>query len=652
MKEKTIEELAYLMKKTRENGSSLPIVFLGAGASKTGGIPLASEIIADILDKYKDNPTVKNYVTSHEKYSYSELMECLIPSERNELLKGYVDDAKINVTHIYLAQLMTEGFIDYVLTVNFDNLMLRALALFDEFPPTYDMAILNDLTTTTLNKKSVVYLHGQHHGLWLLNTSEEMDKVNDVIPPILNSIKDRPWIFIGYSGEDPIFKHIKNLGRFDKGLYWVTYNDSNPRESVCNELFERTNTNCHLIKGYDSDSFMVKLNSSLELPQPSVIDKPFSSLKKSLDNIVDIDDKEHFQGVKERLEIAKEQVGIAINQFECGVIRSVEELKTEIHKDLLKKQVIELIVNEKFDKFEIENLHKTIEIFNDEELMELMAQLYNNWGISISKLAKLNNDEILYEQSFERYAKAAELGPIEFSIYANWGLAISDLAMLNHDEVLFKQGLDKFEKAAELEPNDSSIYYNLGIVIFELAKLKDNEALYTQSIEKFKKAAELEPNRSSIYSNWGVAIAYLATMKKDEVLFNECFEKYEKAARLEPHDSLIYSNWGASILDLAKLKNDPGFYKKCVSRLIELQKNGGAVYNLSCAYALNNEKENAFKYLEKVLSNNEISIEHVQKDEDWDAYRQDAEFIELLDKFNHYTNDCKEFASRFSVLDN
>jgi len=209
MKIATIEEFAYLMQQAKKEGLPQPIVFLGAGASKTGGVPLASEIIKDILEKHKKNPKIQEL--KKETKTYAQLMECLTPFERNALLKGYIDKAKINVTHIYLAQLIIEGYVDYVLTVNFDNLMLRALALFNNFPATYDMAILKDLTTTSFKEKSVVYLHGQHHGLWLLNTAEEMAKVKEIIPPILHGIKNqRPWIFIGYSGEDPIFEHVLN----------------------------------------------------------------------------------------------------------------------------------------------------------------------------------------------------------------------------------------------------------------------------------------------------------------------------------------------------------------------------------------------------------------------------------------------------------
>ncbi len=39
MKYEYIEDLAYYMKQAKENGQNKPIVFLGAGASKTGNIP-------------------------------------------------------------------------------------------------------------------------------------------------------------------------------------------------------------------------------------------------------------------------------------------------------------------------------------------------------------------------------------------------------------------------------------------------------------------------------------------------------------------------------------------------------------------------------------------------------------------------------------
>jgi len=560
MKTSTIEDLAYLISEAKEQKLPKPIVFLGAGASKTGRIPLAGEIVKNILDRYKKNPKVKKFVETDEDKTYPALMECLTPSERNKLLKSYIDSAKINVTHIYLAQLINRGYIDYVLTVNFDNLMLRALALYNEFPPTYDMAILKDLTTTTFKERSVVYLHGQHHGLWLLNTPEEMKKVKEIIPPILNSIKDRLWIFIGYSGEDPIFRQIVRLGRFDKGLYWVSHFDDIPNETVCKELLDKDNTNSSLIKGHDADSFMLKLNNELKLPQPFIIEKPFTSLKASLENIVDIDDEEHVKGVKERLEIVKKEVDKAIEQFEEGNIEAKESLKEEIDSNLLKKQIIDKIIKRKFD--EIELLEEKVNNLKNTEINNLLADLYSDWGIEIYELAKLKNDEELYQQSIEKYEKATVLNPKSDSIFSNWGLAIYELAMLKDDEKLYQQSIEKYEKATALNPKNSHAFLNWGLAISQLAMLKDDEELYQQSIEKYEKATALNPKSYSAFVSWGVAISQLAILKDDEELYQQSIEKYEKATVLNPKYALAFMNWGRSICELAMLKDDEELYQQ------------------------------------------------------------------------------------------
>jgi tetratricopeptide (TPR) repeat protein len=520
MKDCTIEKLAYRLKQAKEQNLPQPIVFLGAGASKTGEIPLAGEIITDILEHFKENPDIKDL--QDENKTYPKLMDLLTPFERNKLLKGYIDRAKINVTHIYLAQLMEKGYVDYVLTVNFDNLMLRALALYNIFPPTYDMAILKDLTTTNFKEKSVLYLHGQHHGLWLLNTPEEMDKVREYIPPILKSIaNERPWIFVGYSGEDPIFNHIVNLGRFDNGLYWVCYKDNIPGERVCTHLLDKPLTNAFIIKGYDADSLMLKLNQELDLPQPLIIDKPFTSLKNSLENIVDIDEEEHFKDVKERLEIVKNQVNTAINQFEKGVIQTERNLKKKADINRLKKAIIDKRVKGEYDETEIASIEKRISELNNTELNEQLANLYSDWGRTIRAEARRRKDEALYWQSFEKYEKATSLNPKHDTAFYNWGNAIAGLASLKSDETLYKQSFEKYEKAASLNQTDIDTFDNWGIAILKLARLKKDSALYRASIEKFKKAIELgggSYNVSCVYAltkNKKNALKYLETSLKN-----------------------------------------------------------------------------------------------------------------------------------------
>ena len=559
MKTVTIEEIAYIIKQAKNNNQLKPIFFLGAGASKTGGIPLARDIVKDILNKFSDAPSIKKL--KEEEKSYSKLMDCLQPYKRDNLLKGYIDNAKINVTHIYLAQLLKNDYVDYILTVNFDNLMLRALALFNVFPSTYDMAILKDLTTTTFKEKSVVFLHGQHHGLWLLNTEEEMKKVGDTVPRIFDSIKNkRPWVFIGYSGDDPIFEHIKNLGRFDNGLYWVTYNDNAPNNKV-KTFLEKSNTNASVVYGYDSDSFMLKLNNELGLEQPFIINKPFTSLKKMLNNIVDIDDDKKFKGVKERLEIVKKQVDEVILQFEEGRAEKTKSSK-EISSDLIKMKIINFIIEANYQEDTIEELEKTVKQFKDKEIDSLLADLYSDWGIYLGKLAETKDGkeaEELYKQAFEKYQKAIEIKPDNHDAYFNWGTDLGKLAETKDGkeaEELYKQAFEKFQKAIEIKPDKHQAFYNWGIYLGNLAETKDGkeaEELHNQAFEKYQKAIEFGGNCYNLACMYAIegytenALHFLGeSLEKNEITvdfvrkdndwskyindveFNKILKKYEK----------------------------------------------------------------------------------------------------------------------------
>jgi len=61
-------------------------------------------------------------------------MAMLTPSERKKLIESLVKKSKINWAHISIAQLMKAGYIDRVLTTNFDNLVQRACALVLNIP--------------------------------------------------------------------------------------------------------------------------------------------------------------------------------------------------------------------------------------------------------------------------------------------------------------------------------------------------------------------------------------------------------------------------------------------------------------------------------------------------------------------------------------
>ncbi|TSJ43719.1 hypothetical protein FO440_05885 [Mucilaginibacter corticis] len=602
MKIETIDHLAYIIKEAEKRGRPKPIVFLGAGASRSAGIPDAKTIAKTIITDYPSNPKIKKL--KEEERTYSRLMDTLQPSERNELLKSLIDKAKINVTHVYLAQMMKLGFIDYFLTVNFDNLMQRALALYNIFPPTYDISILKDITTTSFHPKSITYLHGQHNGLWLLNTKDEMEKVKEIVPPILNKISNgRIWIIIGYSGGDPIFDHIVNLGRFDDGLYWVGYKENDPADNVIKDLLDKSNTNSFLIKDYDADSFCLKLNTELGNPEPSIFDQPFSFLKSSLDNIVDIENTETYKSVRERLDDSKKMVEDAIQKYE-GKNQSIKEMTDrDIRKSKLKKSLINALIKNDYENND--DLFTEGITLNDAEINELLSRLYNDWGARLHSKARNSqglDQKKYFEMAVKKFEKAIDLNKDDFFILNNWGSALGDFASIltgTKQINFYKSSFEKFEKATALDDLYEEAYLNWGSTLTEYAKKlsgSEEELYYNLSFEKFAKVESINNENQNLYSNWSYAlICYSYSLKNEKriLYLNEALEKAKRAVEL-----------------------------------------GDNEYNVACAYALLGEKNNALRFLELTLKNRSTSTKEVLADRDWSKFAEDDDLIRLLSKYN------------------
>lgn len=635
MNKNTIEYLAYILNQAREEELPKAIVFLGAGASASAGIPLTHVIVRHIKIKYKKNPIIREFVSKNETDYYT-IMGALTADERRDLFYFYVTrpKVKINVTNIYLAQLLKEGYIDFVLTVNFDDLLLRACALYNFLPPVYDISNISVPTTSNFREKSVIYLHGQHFGQWLLNKKEELQKSKNDVTNIFNEIKNRrTWIVVGYSGQDEIFDQITSLGSFTKEFYWVNYKDSNPSQKILN-FVNNPDKNAHLLKGFDSDSFFLKLHSELskleksELETPEVFNKPFTFLKSMMENVKDIEkyniQKEHketFKIVRERFENSKDMVLQAIDLIENNFDNKLEQ------------EIIDAIINNDFKNadYYYEQAKK------NKSLRDFVSKFFNNWGIFVSDLGIKNSDKKLLEESLEKFKIAIELNSQDAFLYNNMGTCISDLAKLLKSEDLYNSCIEKYKEAIRLKEDFPDAYYNWGVSLSELAKLNSDMSLSWKSIEKYRKAIELDYTYESAYNNLASELGDIAKFQDDKDLYVESISIYKKAIELNPQDSSVYSNLTTTMLNYSHLIENE---EEKIKILIEAKNNAiltnsriSSPYNLSCAYALLNERQNAFKYLEESLSKGMIEKDYVLSDEDWNNYKRDPKFLKILSKY-------------------
>jgi|GEM_PF-3494307 predicted Zn-dependent protease len=279
MRTSKIERVAKKIIQQSERGEST-VIFLGAGASVSSGIPTALKLI----DYIKSEENLNTFINPNSS-KYFEIMGDLDSGDRQRILNYFIDKSKINITHLIIAVLMKIGLIDCIVTTNFDPLTKRALSLLNCKNQVYDIANNVSLAGFNLSFPSVIYLHGEYQNVWQFNTKAELKKKSSEIRSIIDKIgTHRSWIIVGYSGNDFVFDQLSKLEKFNEGLFWIGFNNEEPIEKVKNGLLSKPEKNTYHISGYDSDSFFKKLLTEIQSLKSLKLGEALEKLQLSFKN--------------------------------------------------------------------------------------------------------------------------------------------------------------------------------------------------------------------------------------------------------------------------------------------------------------------------------------------------------------------------------
>lgn len=132
------------------------VVLMGAGCSRSSGIPMASELIREIKEKYPTDYQRAERNVQHsgkeDPPNYNEVMSELSLVNRHALFDKYMYNAKVNWAHLALAKLFETKKINRVLTVNFDHLLIKACSMVNFYPAVYDIAASQDYKKIALRQ--------------------------------------------------------------------------------------------------------------------------------------------------------------------------------------------------------------------------------------------------------------------------------------------------------------------------------------------------------------------------------------------------------------------------------------------------------------------------------------------------------------------
>lgn len=591
-----VQEVAQLLKQAKENEKPY-VFFTGAGCSISAGVPSATGLIEEIRSKFPIQ--VKTIDHEKDQYNYGKYMSVLDKDERRRLLKPHIlDNKKINWAHIALACLMQAGYVERVLTFNFDSILSRACNLLGLHPSIYDFATANPHLYHLINDPSIVHLHGQGTGFVQLNTKEETQKhtehLGDFIASTLNS---NPSLFIGYSGNaDEFFPLLKEKYSEQHRLIWAGRKENINKieaESVKDFLKENSNLT-HYIGNTDADHFLIQLAKELDCFPPELFSNPYKFLNQQLSIVQPYplgDGLDILANLSDYLEV----------QAEKPLIKSL--YTAFIHKYPNKESIIGL----------------------SEKAINEIIWAYDQQAQYLIKQEK-------FDDGFRIYDQALTILDRHFGCLYNYALRLSEYAILRKNVTNFNKSFDLYEKAIQVQPKNTNNLCNYGVALSALAQINQDEILFEKSSEQYEKALAIEPNHPALLGNYANNLSRLAKIKQDPALFEKSFEQYEKALALEPNHPANLGNYANNLSRFAKIKQDPTLFEKAFEqyeKALKLQPN--MTYNFACYYSITKNfelcKENL---LHADLHNTLPNWQHLSEDQDLEVVRNEPWFIELL----------------------
>ena len=443
-----IQILASRMRNNKEDNK--PISFLtGAGCSESAGIPLASDLIKTINEEARLNTYLTN-LTAEQKQDYGHCMSSLAGNKRKELLNQYLDNATLNWGHIALASMIHAGYVKRVLTFNFDNILTKACGLCGIYPATYDYALSAPNSSDHIVEPAIIHLHGQGHGLVMLNTDEETNMHSELVRPIIqDTLSKSEVIVIGYSGEaDNAFEVLKQEFSGKEYLYWCSFEENSAKH--VSELLNSDPVTEHF-GGVDADDFLVQLAQELGCFPPKIFADPVAHLRAEIKDIIPFNLQDSGDtDVKQSLELQLDRY----EDFEQSNKDAENKLETKLQNLLLEGRTAEIIKHAETET-------------KDTGLSTAIKTLYNQ---AYSTEALKSND---FEDKISLFEKAIIYQNEDFRSYNNWGVALKELKK-------FDEAQKVLDRALALSPKNA---YNMACLKAVMGQPKECEVHLNTCLE-------------------------------------------------------------------------------------------------------------------------------------------------------------------------
>jgi tetratricopeptide (TPR) repeat protein len=548
-----VRRVVNAMRRARDHDNPFAVVS-GAGCSRSAGIPLAGDLVREAATLYREE--CERLIGRARLDDYGAVMGCLTLNERKQLLGRYLAGAKVNATHLAIAALMKEGYIDQVLTFNFDRILAQACVLLGFNPFVYDLGMAPSADTDSIMPGSILHLNGQGFGSVCSRSEEEARAHADGLRHVIHGILwSGPAMFVGYSGQrDSVFPVMKREFKGHDRLFWIDINQTpNERQSELIGAAPRTSA---FIGGADADLFLVAVASDLGCWPPRVFSDPYGYLLEAIDAIGELPSESRVATESVRTKLRNRLNEELLRASSSGAVLDMTKL---IAPARTKEEEPVAVTAEAVPQDEIAAAEPMpwfgMSETDDTPAMEAEGEIAADGEDAATMLARLSD--------------AAEREPLNHRVFYEWGAALLDQAAQAEDADIYRAAIEKFEQALTLKPRDPDSLSDLGNAYFGLAEMKRDETFYRAAVAKYQEALAISPVQADTNFNLGMALNALANLKRDETLYREAAARLEETVALSPEDADALCGWGQALQGLAQLKGSEELHIAAHQRFVE-----------------------------------------------------------------------------------
>lgn len=293
--------------------------------------------------------------------------------------------------------------------------------------------------------------------------------------------------------------------------------------------------------------------------------------------------------------------------------------------------------DERYYHFAIEKFQKGL-TFNKQS-----SALWHGMGLSTYYLGELHAEPLEMEKGCAHFAKAIECGAAKsLQCWNDWGVTLMRLAELTNDKSYIESAVDKFQKALALQNGaspqdvDLELLYNYGCAMDFLGDYHEDVLYYEKAIEALSNVLALDPDYAHARYNLALAFSHLGELAVDIDCFQRAAEQFQILLNLDNEDEMAWHEYGMAMLHLGNLVYDPAFpnksrsyYEQAEIKLMHAQSLGCAqtYYALACLYSLTENIGAGMFYLAKADLHNALpAIEELLQDDWLENLRETSDF--------------------------